>query len=280
MKFDDLALFTTVARLLNFSEAGRQTGIPLSRVSRRIAELEDDLGVKLFERTTRQVRLTEEGRLLLDKCQAPIEELQAVSGITGNSHQQTIRITAPPLAARISIGPRLLEFASQNPQVKVVLTTTNVTLDFYRDNIDLAFRLGPLTDSDLVARRLWSVPYAFCAGTLFAKEHGISKRASRQEILRLPAVLSRQPWFLENGEKIKPVNVVHWLDDLDLVQTAVKSNMGIALLPLDLIENGMVRLQVADTSPMHREMFAVYPGRRLLPARIRNLIDFMAASAP
>lgn len=277
MIFNDLALFTAVARYLSFSEAAERLGIPLSRVSRRIAGLEDHLGTKLFERTTRQVRLTEEGRRLLDRCQEPVEALQDVAGFADDARHHTIRITAPPLAARTTIGPRLLEFAAQNPDLKIELTTTNATLDFFRDNVDLAFRLGPLTDSSLIAKRLWSVPYSFCAGARFITEHRLRK-VTLDRFLALPAITSRQPWVLASGERIQPSDIVHALDDLDVVAAAASRNLGVAMLPADMVSGNLRALCVTGAQPMPREMFAVYPSRRLLPARIRKLIDFMAPS--
>lgn len=275
MIYNDLALFTTVAHHLSFSEAAQRLGIPLSRVSRRIAELEDHLDTKLFERTTRQVRLTEEGRRLLDRCQSPIEELQDVAGFADNIKRHTIRITAPPLAARATIGPRLLEFASQNPDVALDLVTTNSMLDFFRDNIDLAFRLGPLEDSSLVAKRLWSVPYSFCAGTSFMEKIGL-KSVTVDDLRTLPAIISRQPWVLANREQVRPSSVIHTIDDLDVVAAAARQNLGVALLPSDMIVDGLQPLLLEDAEPMQRDMFAVYPSRRLLPVRTRRLIDFMS----
>ncbi|MBD0864692.1 MAG: LysR family transcriptional regulator [Rhodobacteraceae bacterium] len=275
MIYNDLALFTTVAHYLSFSEAAQRLGIPLSRVSRRIAELEDHLDTKLFERTTRQVRLTEEGRRLLDRCQSPIEELQDVAGFANDIKRHTIRITAPPLAARTTLGPRLLEFASQNPEVTFDLVTTNSMLDFFRDNIELAFRLGPLEDSSLVAKRLWSVPYSFCAGASLIKDLD-SKSVTTDELRGLPAIISRQPWVLASGEQIRPSNIVHTIDDLDVVAAAARKNLGVALLPSDMIVDGLQLLPLKDAEPTLRDMFAVYPSRRLLPVRTRRLIDFMS----
>ncbi len=276
MIYNDLALFTVVASHLSFSKAADQLGIPLSRVSRRIAELEGHLGTKLFERTTRQVRLTEEGRRLLDRCQDPIEALQGVAGFSDETKRQKIRITAPPLAARVTIGPLLLDFAAQHENVELELTTTNLFLDFFRDNIDLAFRVGPLTDSSLVARRLWSIDYCFCAGAGFVEEHKITDLLSRSGFLSLPALVSGQPWVLETGEILKPAHVAHSFVDLDVILQGVRRNLGVALLPKDMIDEDVVPLEVVNTAPMTREMFAVYPSRRLLPARVRNLIEFMA----
>ncbi|QFT74081.1 LysR family transcriptional regulator [Ruegeria sp. THAF33] len=276
MIYNDLALFTVVANHLSFSRAADRLGIPLSRVSRRIAELEGHLGTKLFERTTRQVRLTEEGRRLLDRCQDPIESLQGIAGFTDDTRRQSIRITAPPLAARTTIGPRLLDFAEQNPDVALEVTTTNIMLDFFRDNIDLAFRVGPLTDSSLVAKRLWSVPYCFCAGQGLIRERALDGPIYRPDFLALPALTAGQPWVLESGETLQLKHTAHSLTDLDVIAQAARRNLGVAMLPLDMVDGDLQRLEVTDTIPLTRDMFAVYPSRRLLPARVRKLIDFMA----
>ncbi len=237
--------------------------------------MEDHLGTKLFERTTRQVRLTEEGRRLLDRCQDPIEALQGIVGFTDDTRRQSIRITVPPLAARTTIGPRLLDFAEQNPDVALEMTTTNIMLDFFRDNIDVAFRVGPLTDSSLVAKRLWSVPYCFCAGQGFIGERGLRGLISRPDFLALPALTAGQPWVLESGETLHPKQTAHNLTDLDVIAQAARRNLGVAMLPSDMVNSDLKRLEVIDTVPLTRDMFAVYPSRRLLPARIRKLIDFM-----
>tara|TARA_R110002020_G_scaffold184947_2_gene382307 strand:+ start:24930 stop:25766 length:837 start_codon:yes stop_codon:yes gene_type:complete len=276
MIYNDIALFTAVARHLNFSAAASESGIPLSRISRRIAQLEAHLGVKLFERTTRQVRLTEEGRRLLDLCQGPIEALGDITGLAADAHRPTIRITAPPLAARTSIGPRLLDFLVARPELRVDLTATNLVLDFFRDNIDLAFRLGPLTDSSLVARRLWSVPYCFCSGTGFAARHRLDAPIRTARLLGLPAIVSRQPWRLESGETARPVNMVHEFDDLEIARAAVLRDLGVAMLPLDMAREKLHIITLSDAAPLSRDMFAVYPSKRLLPRRVRDLIDFMA----
>lgn len=276
MIYNDLALFTSVARHLSFSEAAAHLGIPLSRVSRRIADLEDHLGVRLFERTTRKVRLTEEGRRLLDRCQEPVEALQNIAGFAEDTGRQTLRLTAPPMAVQSRIGARLLDFAAGNPQIKLDMTTSNTILDFFRDNIDLAFRVGPLQASGLVARKLWTLQYGFCASPGFLERHGLSRAVSLEQVLALPALVTRQPWLIEGGVQVKPRMVVHEFDTLDLLAGAAQRGMGITILPLDMIADGLVELTVPDARPVSRDMFAVYPGRRLVPARVRKLIDFMA----
>ncbi|MBY6163522.1 LysR family transcriptional regulator [Mameliella alba] len=277
MIYNDLALFTAVARHLSFSAAADQLGIPLSRVSRRIGALEDHLGIRLFERTTRQVRLTQEGRQLMDRCQEPIDSLQDIAGLAGDSTPQTIRLTAPPAAVHSRIGPRLLDFAARNPSVKLDLTATNAKLDFFRDNIDLAFRVGPLQDSGLMARKLWTLTYAFCAGAAFCRDHDLSTPATVAHLLTLPALVSRQPWHIKGGETLKPKVIAHQIDTLALLAEAARRNMGVTILPREMVTDGLQEITVRDACPVSRDMFAVYPSGRLLPARVRNLIDFMAA---
>lgn len=275
MIYNDIALFVSVAEHLNFSEAAHQNGIPPSRISRRIAGLEAYLGVKLFERSTRQVRLTAEGKAFLDQCQNPIDDLRQLTNFKDQTTVKTIRITAPPLAVRTNIGPKLLEFIKQYPDIKIDLSTTNMMLDFFRDNIDLAFRLGPLHDSQLIAKQLWSVPYCFCASRNFIKLHDLKTPLSLTILRHLPAIISRQAWILENGEKIVPQNIIHEFDDLFLIAEAARNNMGIAMLPKDMLNQDLITIPVINAQPLQRHMYAVYPSRRLLPQRIRDMINFM-----
>ena len=278
MIYNDLALFASVARHLSFSEAAKQLDIPLSRVSRRIAELEDHLGVRLFERTTRKVRLTEEGRRLLDRVQDPVEALQEVAGIAEETGHHTIRVTAPPMALQDRIGPLLLDFAEAHPEIRLDVTATNSIMDFFRDNIDLAFRVGPLRDSALVARKLWTLEYRFCAGAAFIQRHGLTDPVPLDHVVSLPAVISRQPWLMQDGRVIKPEHVAHEVDSLDMLAGAARRNLGLTILPRELINNGLNEIAVEGTVPTLRDMFAVYPSRRLLPTRVRDLIAFMAFS--
>jgi len=279
MIFNDLVLFTTVSCHLSFSEAASELGIPLSRISRRIADLEDRLQVKLFERTTRQVRLTEEGRHLLDRCQEPIEALRGIAGFADDASKHTIRVTAPPMAVQSRIGARLLDFAAAHPDIRLDVTATNAVLDFFRDNIDLAFRVGPLKDSTLVARRLWTLTYGFCASERFVERYDIRQPIELDRVLELPSLLSRQPWLLTCG-LVKPRTVMHDFDTLDLLAGAAQRDMGVAVLPHDMIGANLKEITVLNASPIDRAMYAVYPDKRLLPARIRDLIDFMTVEEP
>lgn len=254
--------------------------------SRQSPELEQHLGVKLLERSTRRVRLTEEGRRLLDRCQNPVEMLQEIAGFAEDTKHQTIHITAPALAARKTIGPLLLNYLKDHPAVSVKLTTSYSNLDFFRDNIDFAFRVGPLDDSNLVARKLWDIEYCFCASENFIRMHKIQGKISLQTLIELPVIISRQPWLIRSYEKNKTVekiklnNIAHEIDEPELIRDATALGLGIAMLPKDMMaaENGkseLVEVTLKDAEVLSREMYAVYPSKRLLPARVRELIEFM-----
>lgn len=277
MIYNDLALFTLVAKHLSFSAAAKQTDIPLSRVSRRIAELEAHFGTKLFERSTRRVRLTEEGQHLLSRCQGPMEALHEATGFTDDIKNHVIHMTAPVVAARTTVGPKVLEYAAQHPEISIHLTTTNARLDFFRDSIDFAFRVGPLDNSNLIARKLWSIDYCICASKAFIEQHQLQQPQPLEQVLQLPAIISKQQWLLSNGSRVQPENVVHEIDDLDVISAAVRHDMGIAMLPNEMLDDSMQAIEMTDTSMLKREMYAVYPSKRLLPVRVRELIDFMAS---
>ncbi|WP_420547485.1 LysR family transcriptional regulator [Curvivirga sp.] len=276
MIFNDLALFMTVARCQSFSKAAEELNITPSRMSRRIADLEQQLGNKLFERTTRQVRLTEEGRLLLDRCQAPIEELEELSGGLNLTQAQNIRMTAPSLAARVTIAPKLLKYMVAHPLIKIELISSNQYLDFVRDNIDLAFRIGPLADENLIAKKLWPISFSFCASDDLIHEYGLTLELDREQFLALPAIAHRSGWRISGEGIFHPPSTVHSFDDLEMIQMTTSKGLGVSLLPDDMVTGNLKKLSIRQMIPETREMFVVYPSRRLLPQRIRDFIDFIS----
>ncbi len=98
---------------------------------------------------------------------------------------------------------------------------------------------------------------------------------SRPDFLALPALTAGQPWALENGETLHPKHTAHSLTDLDVIAQAARRNLGVAMLPVDMVDGELQQLEVTSATPLTRDMFAVYPSRRLLPARVRKLIDFL-----
>jgi LysR family transcriptional regulator AphB len=274
---DDLALFVSVARAGSFSAAASDSGIPLSTVSRRVGDLERRMGAKVFERTTRRLRLTEFGAQLLERTEASIESLaeairlrMPVGGV--------IRATAPPLAARTRLGAGLIGFLQDHQHVSLEIITTNRHLDFVRDNIDIAFRIGPLDDSSLVAVKLWDVPYSICAGGQLAEQ--LAKRSDPigiDQLNALPAISMGQVWRFVGLPAFHPHNIVHRIDECELAASAVKAGLGLAYLPRDMVQQVGIEVPLDGLVPQDKALYALYPERRLLPAHLRELIDWLKA---
>jgi len=276
MLYNDLAIFVRVARTGGFKAAASTLGLPASRVSRRIAELETRLGHRLFERTTRSVRLTEEGQALLDRCDGPVEALDGALGMAARPGGR-IRVTAPPLAARRVIGEDLLAFLAARPDVSVELIATTEMLDFVRDGVDVAFRLGPLTDAEFVSRRLCPVPYTLCASDGFLAANPAARSISAGALRDLPLVFTGQVWLFRDNLSMRPRPEDHVFTDLEVARSAVAAGLGIGFLPLLMTGEDVVPLDVPGLVPVERALFIVHPSRRLLPERVRALIEWMVA---
>ncbi len=276
---DDIVIFVAVARRGSFTAAARELNVPLSTVSRRLAGLEGRLGERLLERTTRRLRLTAAGRQLMDRTEAPIDELLGVLR-TGVRSSGKIRATAPPLAARTRLGAGLLAFLAEHEGVQLDLIATNALLDFIKDDIDIAFRIGPLEESSLVAVRLWSVPYMVCAAPRLADRLHAEGPVDIDRLSTTPCIWTGQAWQFEGRPGFCPSNIVHRIDELDLAAAAVEAGLGVAYLPADLARAVGVGLALAGLTPQDKTMYAVYPARRLLSARISELIAFLRAFAP
>jgi DNA-binding transcriptional LysR family regulator len=155
--FNALVVFAAVAEAKSFSEAARRLKMPLASVSRRVADLENELGVRLLERTTRNLRLTEVGMEVLEYAQRSSEISEAIESIVSN-HQATVsgllRLSAPPNVSEALLAPLLCAFRASYPQVHVQALITERYVDHIADGVDLAFRFGHLKDASLVARKI------------------------------------------------------------------------------------------------------------------------------
>jgi DNA-binding transcriptional LysR family regulator len=141
----------------SFSEAARRLGMPISTVSRKVAELEDQLGVRLLERSTRQLRLTDVGAEILEHAQKSVEVNEAVESVVSNQLAEvkgTLRLSAPPSIADSVLAPLVTAFQASHPSVYGHILVTDRYVDHIAEGIDLAFRVGPLEDSTLVARKV------------------------------------------------------------------------------------------------------------------------------
>jgi DNA-binding transcriptional LysR family regulator len=171
--FNALMIFATVSKAKSFSEAARRLKMPLASVSRRVAELEQQLGVRLLERSTRNLRLTEVGAEVLEYAERSLEICEAVDSIVSN-HRATVsgvlRISAPPNISDSLLAPLLNGFRVSYPNVRVQALITERHIDHIADGVDLAFRVGVLKDASLVARKLLTYRHRLVASPEYLKK--------------------------------------------------------------------------------------------------------------
>jgi DNA-binding transcriptional LysR family regulator len=288
MSLDDLQLFVAVARARSFVAAARRLVVPTSTVSRRIAALEEALGARLLQRTSRRVGLTDDGARLFERASARVDELVAAVDQTMDREAEPagrLRVTAPVLTGTHQIAPALFGFAAAHPKIVLELNLTNAVVPLVEAGYHLAFRAGPIRDRELIARKLWSMPQVFAAAPSMIRDHlGGKTRITRAALARVPAIVTRASrWNLvdRNGaiEEIVARDRVTVNDPRVAIAAAV-AGLGVVCATLDaLAEYGpsLVALTIPGRRPEPRDLFAVYPSRTLVPSRVRAALAWVIA---
>ncbi|WP_224360517.1 LysR family transcriptional regulator [Hyalangium versicolor] len=283
---DDLRLFVAVAHHSSFVEAARRTGVPTSTVSRRVSQLEEALGVRLLQRTSRSVGLTHEGERLLERAGPLLEGLASVLDTSVEQEGELsgrLRVTAPVMTGSQRIAPALFAFAAQHPRLSLELHLTNTRVSLVEEGFDLAFRTGPIQDAELVARRVWSTPFAFAASPGFVRQELKGRTLlDREQLGSVPAILSLPGvWRLRrkdgSTEDFRPRERIRVNDPRMTIAAAVQG-LGVVCAPKDAIEQqgeALVQLTLKGRTVEPREIYAVYPSRRQLPARVRLALDWV-----
>ncbi|HMW47523.1 MAG TPA: LysR family transcriptional regulator [Cellvibrionaceae bacterium] len=297
MNTQALQLFVAVARSGSFAAVARQRNQDPSLVSRSIAQLEAELGVRLFQRSTRKMLLTEAGARLLEKVQALLEELSgALEEVASSAHEPsgTLRMTASVTFGHHCVLPLLKEFRTLYPKIKIDLVLSDDPLDLIASHIDLAIRLGPSISGNLIVTKLLDCHYRVVASPDYIASSAPivqPKDLTAHACLLFPERIFAPDWqFKRPGEE--PV-VVRVSGDLilstgDALRQMALRGMGPALLPhwaiLDALEDG----RLVDLFPTYQAAAAsfnsaawlVYPSRDYLPKKVRVMIDYLKTHLP
>ncbi|WP_162063954.1 LysR family transcriptional regulator [Vibrio taketomensis] len=282
-----LPLLAKVVELNSFAEAARQLGVPTTTVSRKIQQLEAELGGKLLNRSTRSLSLTELGVHVLPKAQLiadTVSELYNQAEEHSNQPVGTLTITAPHAFSQDILAPLLAEFSVRYPTIKLNLSSSNRFQDLTKQNIDFAFRLGPLHDSAMIAMNLSTVPYVIVGSHRLIKRMGTPNHP--MALFDLPCIRNHVdgyflPWRFENNGEIVEVNETPSFvcDDFYVTQQLVLSGAGFAYLPASLFRAPEVRKQVhfvlQEWVPQNRNMLMVYQDRKYLPLKSQLFIEFI-----
>jgi len=292
MEIDTLRTFVDVMRRGSFASVARDRNVDPSSVSRTIGGLEEQLGVRLFNRTTRQLSPTDAALAYFDRIEPMIEELERAALIaadSGDTPRGTLRITAAVTFAQMNLIPILPEFASLYPELSFELLLTDNLLDLVEARIDLAIRLGQLSDSSLIAHRLCDMVYSVCASPDYLRRHSRPKTPvdlKNHECLRYPVQgYGAKWWFRKAGGPVTEVPVrgrVVAANGVALAQCAV-AGMGILMLPRwnvaqELRSGALVDLfpeYEATASEFDVAAWLLYVSRSYLPLKVRAFANFL-----
>jgi DNA-binding transcriptional LysR family regulator len=282
-----LRTFVTVVESGGFSRAAEVLDSTTAAVSRRVAGLERRLGVRLLNRTTRTMSLTEAGeryyRDLVDILRA-LEEADARVGGESAEPTGTLRITAPLSFGVRRLSPLLGEFMALHPRLRVMLVLDDGYRDIVSEGLDLAIRIGELKESTLVARRLADVQRYFCASPSYLERNGVPQRPAdltTHACLHYHNILLREEWTLVGPEGPETVAVSGPLsaNNGDVLRDAACRGQGIVLLPDFIAEDALAagRLQriLTDYEPLKYGLYAVWASGRFMPSKVRLLVDFL-----
>ena len=294
MDLNSLAVFAKVVEANSFSEAARRLGMPISTVSRRIAELEDQLGIRLLERSTRSLRLTELGAEVLEHAIRSAELSEAVENIVSNRLSNvagTLRLSAPPSISDTLLTPLVTAFQASYPNVRVQILVTDRFVDLIAEGVDLVFRLGTLRDSSLVARRILTYRHQLVASPAYMKKH---KPPKNPEDLRNHQLLAFSFWkpkcqwgFVHaNGNNKETLTFQPYfsMNDYAGLATALLAGVGIGDLPPivkpDLLREGRLVEIMPKWKFRNFDLSLVHAGNRHMPRSVRVFKEFAANMAP
>lgn len=281
--------FVQTAREGSFAAAATALGISAVAVSRNVQRLEQQLGVRLFARTTRRLSLTAEGAELLARCEQPLQQLEGAFQASRDATavpSGCVRITAVSAFARGYLVPLLGDFHTLYPQVQLDIELSEQVNDLVAERYDVGFRVGPLRDAQAVARPLGPVQLAVCAAPRFLAAHGVPASAADLTrlpglALTLPATGGTLPWWLQTPEGLveRPITGPLRCNDFAALTEACCAGIGLAQLPLvqalPALRAGRLRIVLPGSSPAGLQLFMLYPNRQL-PARVRVLIEFVS----
>lgn len=284
---NDVVLFVDVVQRGSFSAAASGRGVPVSTVSRRIARLEEALGSRLLERTTRRLRVTDAGRQYLAHAERAVDELGQGSDklhALDASPRGRIRITAPPgLAPHLTSV--LAPFLAAHPAVVLDLDLTDRRVDLLVDGIDIALRSGPVDTPDFVGREVFRSSRALYASPEYLARRGRPKKLAdlaAHDLIATRATESGAVWDLRVKQRpqkylFKPKLVVN---ELMAARHAARAGIGIVLMPTPEIDRGELERVLPDVSGPQGGMWLLYPAHRGLTAAVRACVEHLLARFP
>lgn len=284
-RLGDLDIFARVVTARSMSAAGRELNLSPAMISKRIRRLEERIGVRLLQRTTRQLALTEAGQGFYERVisiLSSVEEAEAWVASGSATARGILKVSAPTSFGRMHIAPHLKRFLDRNPLVTVDLVLSDAFVDIVGESFDLAIRIADLADSSLVARRLAQNHRVLCATPAYLDAHG--RPGGLEDLSRHTLVAhNADQWRLDGPKGPATVRLQGPLrtNSSEVVREALLSGLGIALRSTwdvgpELKDGRLVRVLPEYSGGRRVAIHAVYPSRRHMEQKVRSFVDFLA----
>jgi len=286
MDLNDVALFVQVIRAGSFAEAARRQGVPSNTASRRIQELERSLGVRLMQRSTRKLTLTDAGRRLYERCAEQVESLALASQELADGNQLmigTLRVAAPADFFNWFLMDWIVEFLAAYPQVRIEFLLSDARADLIGEGIDVAFRAGKIDEPNLVARQIGTSRATLVASPAYLAAHGVPATLAdldKHDCITFPKQSGRVSWSLSGPEGAVEVKVAGRFsaNTAQVLLNATLANLGIALLPTIMAGPHLHAGRLKEVLPGYGlnglAIHFVYLTRKQLPRAVSAFIDF------
>jgi DNA-binding transcriptional LysR family regulator len=288
-KLDAMNAFARVVSVGSYAEAARRMGLTRSAVSKAVTELEQLLGVRLLDRTTRRVTPTEAGRAYYERVVGILADVETTESAVSRLHDEPkglLKINAPMSFGTLYLGSAIAEFMVAYAELRIELLLNDRFIDPIEEGVDVTVRIGALPDSSLIARKLAPARRVLVASPDYLRSHGTPKTTDdlvHHSALSFGHSQAAQRFELTHRSEILSVPVTSRLcsNNGDVLRAAALHGNGIALLPTFLIGSDIAAKKLAvvlpDYEPTGLDVYAVYAPNRYLAAKTRVFIDFLAS---
>lgn len=285
--FHDFDIFARVIATGSMSAAGRELGFSPALISKRMKRLEERLGVRLMQRTTRQIALTEVGQGFYERVLtilASVEDAENYVTRRAETVRGSLKVAAPTTFGRLHVAPYLNKLLEQNPDITITLDLSDDFVDLVADGFDVAIRIAELKDSSYVAKKLAPNTRILCATPHYLKTHGTPKSISDLTNHQCLAAASQEIWNIVGPDghvNIKPEAIIK-TNSSEVVREAVIAGLGIAFRSTwdvgpELADGTLKVILPEYHGTKNVGVYALYPSRQFLPTKVRVFLDFLTS---
>lgn len=287
-RLEAMSILLVAVEAGSLSAAGRRLGMPLATVSRKVSDLEAHLKTRLFERSTRQLALTEAGRSYVAACKRILEDVGEAERVASGEYRAPkggLTLTAPIVFGRLHLLPITMEFLEAYPDIDIRLVLADRVIDLLEDHIDLAVRISELPDSSLVAAKVGSIRRVICGSPAYFRKAGTPKNPAElgaHDCVSFEGVTASDFWRFKSGKKdiSIPIRSRLTVSTAEAAIDAAVAGLGMTRVlsyqVAKAVRKGALALVLRDYEPEPAPVSLVYRGQPLMPLKLRAFIDFAA----